>query len=176
MKKRTVTVLCAGVSSTGLGIAQGEVGLGAATGTMNVKPSTVEAGGSYVISNDPSSPCLLGEVSGDTGGVRPGAWFVEPDVSGNWSVTIDVPESGPPDAMGNPTPFPVGEYDQHALCRTPLGPAGSAAAAGPGEFTYEPATVTVVAPAQEEPTTPTPTTPSASPAAEAAAAEPSFTG
>lgn len=139
---------------------------------MNVEPTTVEPGGSYVISNDPGSPCMLGQVSGDTGGIRPGAWFTVPDGNGDWSVTIEVPESGPPDPMGNPTPFPEGEYEQHAFCEQP-DVAGFAAFAGLVEFTYEPVTVNVVAPAQEEPTTTTTTPPAA---ALPAAAEPSFTG
>lgn len=168
-----VTVLSAGVSAMGVALAPG----GIVGGTMSVEPTTVEPGGSYVISNDPGSPCMLGQVSGDTGGIRPGAWFTVPDGNGDWSVTIEVPESGPPDPMGNPTPFPEGEYEQHAFCEQP-DVAGFAAVTGQQvEFTYEPVTVNVVAPAQEEPTTTTTTPPApAPPAAAAAAAEPSFTG
>lgn len=172
MKKRMralmlVTVLGAGVSAMGVALTQGGI-----VGTMNVEPTTVEPGGSYVISNDPESPCMLGQVSGDTGGVRPGAWFTVPEGNGDWSVTIEVPESGPPDPMGNPTPFPEGEYEQHAFCEPPDA-AGFAAVGGPVAFNYEPVMVNVVAPAQEEPTTTTTTPPAA---ALPAAAEPSFTG
>ena len=163
-------VLGAGLSAAGVVLA-GEV---APTGTMQVEPSTVEPGGTYVISNDPESPCLLGQVSGDTGGVRPGAWFAEPDGSGNWSVTIEVPANGAPDAMGNPTPFPPGVYEQHAFCEQPTpADAGSAAPAQQAEFAYDPVDVTVVA-AQEEPAPPPePETP---PAAQPAAEAPTFTG
>jgi hypothetical protein len=162
-----VAALGAGVGSTGVALAQGPVPVG---GTMGVSPATVEPGGSYVISNDPESPCTLGEVVGDTGGIRPGAWFVEPDENGDWSVTIEVPDSGPPDAMGNPTPFPAGEYEQHAFCQLPT-PAGVAAAGQQQSFNYEPVIVTVVAP--EEPAPPAPPAP---PAAAPTTAAPTFTG
>ena len=163
-----VPVLGAGLSAAGVALAGG-----APTGTMQVEPSSVEPGESYVVSNDPASPCLLGQVSGDTGGVRPGAWFVEPDGEGNWSVTIEVPANGPPDAMGNPTPFPPGDYEQHAFCEQPDAvDAGSAAPAQQAEFAYDPVDVTVVAPAEA----PTPTPDPAPPAAEAAAQAPVFTG
>jgi hypothetical protein len=163
-----VTLLGAGVSVAGAALPQGE----AIVGTMTVQPTTVAPGDSYVISNDPESPCLLGQVSGDTGGVRPGAWFVEPDENGDWSVTIEVPDSGPPDAMGNPTPFPEGPYEQHAFCEAavPTAAGFSAFARQQAEFSYEPVTVNVVA--QEEPTPP----PAPAPEAEAEEAEPTFTG
>lgn len=164
-----VTALGAGVSSAGVALAQGEVGV---SGTMTVAPSTVEPGGSYVISNDPGSPCMLGQVIGDTGGVRPGAWVAEPDETGNWSVTIEVPENGSPDPMGNPTPFPVGDYEQHAFCEAPSPAASGAAIAQQADFSYDPVIVTVVAPAApEEPTPPPP-----APAAGAVTAAPTFTG
>lgn len=168
-----ITMAGTALSVAGVALPQGEVVVG---GTMSVEPSTVEPGGSYVISNDPGSPCLLGEVSGDTGGIRPGAWFATPDEAGNWSVTIEVPESGPPDPMGNPTPFPPGDYEQHAFCQQPLEATGIGAAGGQqqAEFSYEPVDVTVVAAAEEEPTEPT--TPSAPPAAEPTEASPDFTG
>jgi hypothetical protein len=167
-----VAVIGAGVSSAGVALAGVQGGV-APTGSMNVEPSTVEPGDTYIISNDPGSPCMLGQVSGDTGGVRPGAWFVEPDEEGNWSVPIEVPANGPPDAMGNPTPFPAGEYEQHAFCEAPdeVEATGAAAAAQQAEFTYAPETVTVVAAQEEEPPAPP-----APPAAEPAAEEPTFTG
>ena len=167
-------VLCFGATSAGVALAQGEVGV--VGGSMNVEPATVAPGDSYVISNDPGSPCLLGQVSGDTGGIRPGAFFTETDEAGNWSVTIEVPASGPPDAMGNPTPFPAGDYEQHAFCEAPDPPASSAAAGQQAGFIYDPVTVTVVAPAQEEPPTTTTTLPTAPPAAAPVEAQPSFTG
>ena len=166
-----VTLLSAGVGSSGVALAGGPIAVG---GTMSVVPSTVEPGGTYVISNDPGSPCMASEVSGDTGGIRPGAWFTEPDGNGDWSVTIEVPDSGPPDAMGNPTPFPEGDYEQHAFCgEVGTGAAGFAAAGQVASFNYEPVTVSVVA--QEEPTPPT-TDPPAPPAAAPTAAAPTFTG
>ena len=167
----------AGITTVGVAFA-GEVG---PTGTMHVEPSSVEPGESYVISNDPASPCLLGQVSGDTGGVRPGAWFATPDSEGNWSVTIEVPESGPPDAMGNPTPFPEGAYEQHAFCEVPdTPPAEQAATAQPAapegqqqaEFAYDPVTLTVTAPEEQEAAPEQEEPPAAEPAAEA----PTFTG
>jgi hypothetical protein len=163
------TLVGAGISTAGVAFAGQTV-----TGTMHVEPTTVEPGGSYVISNDPASPCLLGQVTGDTGGVRPGAWQVEPDEQGNWEVTIEVPDSGPPDAMGNPTPFPEGDYEQHAFCEQPDAPAGAAAPAQEAEFAYDPVTVTVAAP-EEEPA-PEPEPEPQAPAAEAAQEAPDFTG
>ena len=162
----------AGFSTAGVALA----GVTPTSGTMNVHPETVEPGGTYVISNDPASPCPLGEVTGDTGGIRPGAWKATMEPDGDWSVPIEVPANGPPDAMGNPTPFPEGEYEQHAFCHEPLDAGSTSQAAAAGEqqegFTYDPVTVTVqaedeggVAPEQEEP-----------PAAEPAAEAPDFTG
>jgi hypothetical protein len=144
--------------------------------TMTVSPTTLQPGDSFVVQNDPSSPCLLGEVIGDTGGMTPGAWVTTPDGSGNWSITLQVPTEGPPDPSGNPTPFPPGDYEIHAFCQAPMnGTTGAGFAARQQvDFEYDPVTVTVV-PAAPEP----PSTPEAPPAPDAAGvvtATPTFTG
>ena len=146
-----------------------------ATQTMTVSPTTLQPGDSFVVSNDPSSPCLLGEVSGDTGGMTPGAWFTTPDASGNWSITLQVPLNGPPDPSGNPTPFPPGDYEIHAFCQAPSLPmTATGFAAGQAEFEYEPVTVTVTASSPEPP--PSPSAPPAPDAAGVVTATPTFTG
>lgn len=144
------------------------VAMGGAATTMVVEPTTLKPGDSFTISNDPSSPCFGTVVTGDTGGMIPHAWTAPLDASGNWSITLQVPTEGPPDASGNPTPFPPGEYEIHAFCEAE-GEPGDVGAQQEVIFSYTPVTVTVVAAA--------PPTPDAPPASEALViASPRFTG
>ncbi|HLT15538.1 MAG TPA: hypothetical protein VK007_02455 [Acidimicrobiales bacterium] len=148
------------------------------SGTMKAEPSTgLKPGDSFVVSNEDGSECPGGQVTGDSGGIRPGAWVAEMAPDGDWSVTIEIPTEGPPDAGGNPTPFPPGEYEIHAHC-TYLLPASVAGLAAPAQqegFDYDPITVTIVAPEQEAP--PTTEAPAEEPPAAAPTqAAPTYTG
>lgn len=150
--------------------------------TMQAVPDEgLEPGDSFVVSNADGSECPGGDVTGDTGGIREGAWSAEMEEDGSWAVTIVIPESGRPDAMGNPTPFPPGDYEIHAFCDyTASESAGVGAPAGQtAGKTYDPVTVSVVAPTQD--TTPTseastPTTAPGPAAAPAVVAAPTYTG
>jgi hypothetical protein len=146
-------------------------------GQMQAVPDEgLEPGDSFVVSNVEGSECP-GQVTGDTD-IRPGQWVATMEDGGSWSATIAIPENGPPDAQGNPTPFPPGEYEVRAYCDPPELSSLTGQQAG---FVYEPITVTVVA-AQETttttaPTTTAPTTTTAPPgAAPAVVAAPTYTG
>lgn len=130
----------------------------------------LEPGDSFVISNQDGSECA-GEVTGDTGGIRPGQWVATMEPSGDWSVTIEIPENGPPGPSGEDTPFPAGDYELHAFCELGVATLGVGAPAQVQGFDYDPITVTIAA-AQEEPE-PEPTPP---PAAAPVDAAPTFTG
>lgn len=181
MRKRLVGfALVAILVSSGGDMAGG--GVSVYGGTLDVNPETVEPGDFVNVANSPGSECFGALVIGDIT-VRPGAWSTVPDESGNWDVDLQVPPNGAPDPMGNPTPFPPGEYEVHARCEAtcPEGweaqcgaaPAEAVAASDantvraaavggepvPESFEYEPATITVVEPQTGgSPTTMTPTT------------------
>jgi hypothetical protein len=173
---RRVTAVFGAIALIGaLGFTGVGEGLAGPTGGAQiiVVPTTVSPGDSFEVSNDPSSPCFLGEVSGDTGGMHPHAWFTTPDESGNWSITLQVPTEGPPDPTGQPTPFPPGDYEIHAFCHAPSLP--QAGEGDQGDFAYDPATITVVA-GEEPPPPPPAVDPSDDEPADVVAASPQFTG
>ncbi len=162
-------IVCA-VLATVFGIAGFVVGAGGVAsggeisygGSMVADPTTVEPGEIITVSNAEGSECLGPIVIGQFT-ARPGAWSTAPDASGDWSVELEVPPNGMPDAMGNPTPFPPGEYDIFARCEAtcPEGwesQCGGATAESNGaqagairpaqsaeSFEYEPVAVEVVA-------------------------------
>lgn len=150
-------------------------GTASAVGTvamLELDPETVEPGDTLTVKNAEGSECPGALVIGDSS-VQPHAWSVVPEESGDWLMLIQIPDSGPRDPMGNPTPYPPGEHTVNAVCYAEC-PAGYehrcgtteanagiayARAAGFEGFTYQAATFTVVAPAVEEPEDPEPTTP-----------------
>ncbi|MGK2949975.1 MAG: hypothetical protein ACSLFP_15490, partial [Acidimicrobiales bacterium] len=105
---------------------------------MQAIPSEgLEPGDSFVVSNLEGSECEGGEVTGDTGGIRPGQWVATMEVNGDWSVTIGIPENGPPTASGEDTPFPPGDYEIHAFCDLIVAPNGFGAGGQVQGFEYE---------------------------------------
>ena len=153
-----VAMAAAGASvGVGAGVAGGgEVVYG---GTMVANPTTVEPGEIITVTNADGSECPLDEVTGQFT-ARPGQWVAQLDTdTGDWSVELEVPPNGPPDAMGNPTPFPPGTYDIFAWCENSssagVESAEARSAAAPAQidgFQYDPITIEVVA-AQEGPPT-----------------------
>jgi hypothetical protein len=139
---------------------------------MQAVPSDdLEPGDSFVVSNLDGSECA-GQVTGDTGGIRPGQWVATMEPDGDWAVTIQIPAGGPPGPDGQPTPFPAGDYEIHAFCEIAVGINGFAAPAQIEGFEYAPITVSIVAASEREPE-PTPPTP---PPAAPVDAAPTFTG
>jgi hypothetical protein len=184
MWTRRVAALCVvmAVVAPGAAAAGGDIEYG---GSLVVVPDEVAPGELTTVSNAPGSECPGALVVGNIT-VRPGAWSVAPDASGNWSIDLEIPPNGQPDAMGNPTPFPPGEYEVFAHCYI-VCPEGfepfcaedlstTAVSGQLSDFEYEPASLTVDAAPPDVPTDPPSSAPPEAEAAAAAAAQPTVAG